>query len=80
MLSLLPYVSTLIGLMAISLVKKPIKVSYHPAQFGGYNHFGSEVILILVCCVILQDHKGSKDQMVLWVGFTHGNSPTSQFW
>ena len=36
-------------------------VSYHPAKFGSQDHSGSEIIMILVCHVILQDHtlKGS---------------------
>ena len=32
---------------------QPIKVSYHPAKLGGHNHFGSEIIMNLVCHVIL---------------------------
>ena len=35
--------------------QEPIKVSYHPAKFGGHRHTGSEDI-ILVCQVISQDH------------------------
>ena len=31
-------------------------MSYHPAKFGGHSHFGSKVIINLVCHVILQDH------------------------
>ena len=31
-------------------------MSFHPAQFGGHSHFGSEVIMNLVCHVLLQDH------------------------
>ena len=36
-------------------------VSYHPAKFGSHSHSGSEIIMILVCHVILQNHmiKGS---------------------
>ena len=31
-------------------------MSYESAKFGGYSHFGSEVIMNLVCLVILQDN------------------------
>ena len=31
-------------------------MGYYPVKFGGYSHFGSEVIMNLVCHVILQDH------------------------
>ena len=32
--------------------REPIKVSYHPAKFGGHRHCGSGDIMILVCHVI----------------------------
>ena len=40
-------------------------MSYHPAKFDGHSHFGSGVIMILVCHLISQDHmiKGSEDFM-----------------
>ena len=40
----------------------PLKVSHHPAKFGGHSHFGSGDIMALNWKVILQDHvvKGSK--------------------
>ena len=31
-------------------------MSNHPAKFDGHCHFGSEVMMHLVCHVILQDH------------------------
>ena len=33
-----------------------LKVSHHPAKFGGHWYCGSGDIKILVCHVILQDH------------------------
>ena len=36
--------------------QEPIKVSYHPAKFGGHRHYGSGDIMIFVGHVILQDH------------------------
>ena len=42
---------------------EPIKVSYHPAMFGGHRHSYSRNIAALVCHVISQHHmtKGSYD-------------------
>ena len=37
----------------VTLWAATIKVSYHPAKLGGHNHFGSEIIMNLVCHVIL---------------------------
>ena len=31
---------------------KSIKISYHPAKFGGHRHSRSEDIMVLVCYVI----------------------------
>ena len=33
-----------------------MKVSYHPEEFGGYSHSGSEDIMFLVCHMISQEH------------------------
>ena len=40
-----------------------MKVSYHPANFGGHRQCGSRDIMVLVCHVISQDHliNGSSD-------------------
>ena len=40
-----------------------MKVSYHPANFGGHRQCGSGDIMVLVCHVISQDHliNGSYD-------------------
>ena len=40
-----------------------MKVSYHPANFGGHRQCGSGDIMVLVCHVISQDHliNGSSD-------------------
>ena len=40
-----------------------MKISYHPAKFGGHRLSDSSDIVVLVCQVISQDHviKGSCD-------------------
>ena len=35
----------------------PLKVSYHPAKFGGHIHCGSKDVMVLVCHVISEDHE-----------------------
>ena len=53
-----------------------IMLSYHTAKFGGHNHCGSGVIMILVCRAILQGHMIK----VSWVGVPHGKSPHYRVW
>ena len=36
---------------------KPLKVSHHPAKFGGHRLCGIRDIMVLVCHMISQDHK-----------------------
>ena len=31
-------------------------ISNNPARFGVHEHFSSGHIMVLVCCVVLQDH------------------------
>ena len=38
------------------VVLELIKVSYHPAKYGGYRHTGSRDIMVFVCHVILLNH------------------------
>ena len=37
--------------------QEPIKVSYQSPMFGDLKHCGNEDIMVLVCHVILQDHR-----------------------
>ena len=37
-------------------VEGPLKVSHHPAKFGGRRHCGKEDIMVLVYHITLQDH------------------------
>ena len=45
---------------------QPIKLSYHPAKFGGHRYYGCRDIMVFVCYVALQDHmtRASCDFMV----------------
>ena len=40
----------------VTLWQEPIKVSCHPAMFGGCRHCGSGLIMVLVSHMILQEH------------------------
>ena len=51
----------------------PVKVSQHPAKFGGYLHCGIGVIMVLLCHLISQD-TSSKDHVTLWMGAPNGKS------
>ena len=33
-----------------------LKVSQHPSKFGGYGHYGTGDIIVLVCHVISRDY------------------------
>ena len=40
-----------------------VKVSHHPARFGGHSYCGIRYVMVLVCHKISQDHviRGSRD-------------------
>ena len=46
--------------------RKLLNAFNHPAWFCGHRYCGSEEIMVLVCCVILQDQV-SNGGVTLWV-------------
>ena len=59
--------------------QESIKVSYHPAKFGGHRHCGSENIMVLMCHVLLEDHV-VKGVVTLRAGAHQGKLPYCLVW